>query len=236
MIRKVKKIIKAKKTKSKKGNLKFTTRLELSNVNWEKIEKIFATDTDLIKKVLVTDKERNPHVGEILKLLAGGSIFALSLVFPTLPMALAPLILKNKSYNQALFNQTIKRLERQKLVEIFIEGEHTLVRITQEGKVRALRYKLSEIQVKKPKIWDKKWRVVIFDIPEKYKRVREIFRDHLKGMGFYMLQRSVWVYPYPCFDEIEFLRQIYRVEIDVTYILAQRIENSENLIDHFQLS
>lgn len=236
MTRKVKKIIKVKKTKSKKGNLKFTTRLELSKVNWEKIEKIFATDTNLIKKVLAKDEERNPHVAEILKLLAGGSIIALSLVFPTLPMALAPLILKNKSYNQALFNQTIKRLERQKLVEIFIEGEHTLVRITHEGKVRALRYKLSEIQVKKPKIWDKKWRVVIFDIPEKYKRAREIFRDHLKGMGFYMLQRSVWVYPYPCFDEIEFLRQIYRVEIDVTYILAQRIENSENLIDHFQLS
>ena len=222
--------------KSKKDNLKFTTKLELSKVNWEKLEKIFATDMNLIRKVLVKDEERNPHVGEILKLLAGGSIIALSLVFPTLPMALAPLILKNKSYNQALFNQTIKRLEKQKLVEIFTEGEHTLVRITQEGKVRALRYKLSEIQVKKPKVWDKKWRIVIFDIPEKYKRVREIFRDHLKNMGFYMLQRSVWVHPYPCFNEIEFLRQIYKVEIDVTYILAQKIENSENLIDHFQLS
>ncbi len=239
MIGKMKNIIKAKKVKkarSRKGNPKFTTKLELTNVNWEKIEKIFEADKKLIKKDLVKDEERNPHVGEILKILAGGSIIALSLVFPTLPMALAPLILKNKSYNQALFHQTIKRLEKQKLVEIFMEGEHTLVRITQEGKIRALRYKLSEIQVKKPKIWDKKWRIVIFDIPEKYKRVREIFREHLKGMGFYMLQRSVWVHPYSCIDEIEFLRQIYRVEIDVTYILAQRIENSENLIDHFQLS
>jgi len=55
-------------------------------------------------------------------------------------------------------------------------------------------------------------------------------------MGFYMLQKSVWVYPYPCFDEIEFLRQIYKVEINVTYILAKSIENSEYLADNFQLN
>lgn len=227
---------KAIKKRSKNRTPKFGTKLELSKVNWKKAEKIFATDVKIIKKVLASDEERNPSVGEVLRVLAGGSIFVLSLVFPTLPMALAPFILDHKNYNQSLFNQTIKRLEKQKLVEIFTEGDQTLVRITQEGKVRALRYKLSEIQVKKPNVWDKRWRVIIFDIPEKYKRVREMFRDHLKMMGFYMLQRSVWVHPYPCFNEIEFLRQIYKVEIDVTYILAQKIENSDYLIDHFQLS
>lgn len=54
-------------------------------------------------------------------------------------------------------------------------------------------------------------------------------------MGFYMLQKSVWVHPYPCFDEIEFLRQVYNVGINVTYILAEKIENAEDLKDHFKL-
>ncbi len=233
-----KKLIKklVRKNKLKKLTRKFGAKLELTNIDWDKVEKIFIQSRDQIKRSLVKDKDRNPHVGEILTLLAGGAIIAMSFVVPTLPMALAPFIMGKKGYKQGLFDQTIYRLKKQKLVEIFEENGQTLVKITQEGKVRALKYKLSDIQVKKPKSWDKLWRIVIFDIPEKYKYVREMFRDHLKGMGFYMLQKSVWVYPYPCFDEIEFLRQIYKVEINVTYILAKSIENSEYLADNFQLN
>lgn len=109
------------------------------------------------------------------------------------------------------------------------------MRITQAGRVRALRYKVDEMAVDKPKQWDKKWRVVIFDIPEPQKNMREIFRKHLKYLGFYPLQKSVWVHPYPCFDEIEFLRQVYNIGGDVTYIVGEQLESTELLKQHYGL-
>lgn len=221
---------------NQRGKNKFTTKIELNQVNWEKVEKIFTSDKQIFLKNLKTKTIINPYTKDILKLLAGGAVLGLSLVFPTLPMALAPLIISRNKFDNNYFSQSIERMRKQKLVEIVEEGDQTLVRITQEGRVRALRYKLSEIQVKKPKVWDKKWRIVIFDIPEKYKKGREIFRDSLKVMGFYMLQKSVWVHPYPCFDEIEFIRQIYKVEINVAYIVAEKIESVEDLKLHFQLT
>ena len=220
--------------KSKKAG-KYNVPLHFEKINWDKVEKIFLSHKSLILKHWKQEKKHNPQTRETLALLGGGAVFALSLVIPALPMALAPFIIDTHKYNYPRLNQTIKRLKKQKLVEIMEENNQTLVKITEKGKVRALRYKLEEMVVKKPARWDKKWRLVIFDIPEKYKRAREIFRQHLKAMDFYQLQKSVWVHPYPCFDEIEFLREIYGLGIDVTYIVAERIEESGFLKERYQL-
>jgi len=50
--------------------------------------------------------------------------------------------------------------------------------------------------------WDKKWRVVIFDIPQELHNSRIKFRKKLKNLGFYMLQKSVFIFPYQCEDEL----------------------------------
>jgi len=223
------------KSKPRKFTPKYGTKLNIDEVNWEKVEKIFKSDRLFLNKILDSEKQRYASTRELLKLLAGGAIISLSFIMPALPMALAPFIVDRNKYRKGHFDQSINRLKNQKLVEIVYDGGNTLVKITNEGRVRALRYKLSEMIISKPKVWDKKWRLVIFDIPEKYKRVREIFRHHLKMMDFYQLQKSVWLHPYPCFDEIEFLRQIYGVSIDVTYIVAESIEDSSHLKERYDL-
>lgn len=50
--------------------------------------------------------------------------------------------------------------------------------------------------------WDKKWRLIIFDIPSELNKKRDTLRRRLKYMGFFMLQRSVFVFPYPCKEEL----------------------------------
>ena len=50
--------------------------------------------------------------------------------------------------------------------------------------------------------WDKKWRVVIFDIPQELHDKRNIFRARLKSLGFYMVQKSIFAFPYPCEEEL----------------------------------
>ncbi len=232
MKNRIRRIIKKKSIVKKKS--KFSVKLQLENVHWGKVEKIFFADRKLLQKQLESQEKRKARVKEILAVLAGGAVIGISLIVPTAPMILAPFIGRNR-YDQSTFNRVVDRLKKQRLVEITEENGQTLVRITEDGRIRALRYKLDEMQVKKPKVWDRKWRIVIFDITEKSKRMREIFRHHLKTMGFYMLQKSVWVHPYPCNNEIEFLKQVYGVGINVTYIVAEKIESSENLKSHFQL-
>ena len=41
--------------------------------------------------------------------------------------------------------------------------------------------------------WDGKWRIVIFDIPEQKRLIRDLFRRNLKKWGFKHLQKSVWI-------------------------------------------
>ena len=50
--------------------------------------------------------------------------------------------------------------------------------------------------------WDKKWRVVIFDIPQELHKERVKLRQRLKSLGFSSLQKSVLVFPYPCEEEV----------------------------------
>ena len=227
--KKIKRISKMKKA------IKYGLPLQLTKIDWQKVEKIFSVDEKAELKKLNKTENNDVKTREILKLLAAGAVIALSFVIPVAPMALAPFVIDSNKYNRKRFNQTIGRLNTQKLIEISEESGQTVVKITDEGRVRALRYKLMEMEIKRPQTWDKKWRIVIFDIPEKYKRMREIFRQHLKLLGFYPLQKSVWVHAFSCFDEIEFLRQIYHVGVDVTYVVAERIERAEELKDRFDL-
>jgi len=61
------------------------------------------------------------------------------------------------------------------------------------------------MEIKKTSQWDRKWRIVFFDIPEKHRRARDALREKLKEIGFREFQQSVFIQPYPCTDEINFL-------------------------------
>lgn len=67
------------------------------------------------------------------------------------------------------------------------------------------------IKLTKPKRWDGKWRVVIFDIKERRRLTRNRLRDVLKRLDFKRLQDSVWVYPYDREDIIILLKAVLRL-------------------------
>ena len=85
------------------------------------------------------------------------------------------------------------------------------------------------MEVKKPAQWDKKWRIVIFDIPEKKKKAREALRKKLKELGFKELQKSVFVYPFECEDEIDFITEVFQIRPYVRFIKAVSITNEEQI-------
>lgn len=79
----------------------------------------------------------------------------------------------------------------------------TLYRLTEEGKIEAQK-QLIKLRISNKKS-DGKWRVVVFDIPESKRILRDHFRRLLKDLGFKMLQASVWAIPYDVFDELEMM-------------------------------
>ncbi len=76
--------------------------------------------------------------------------------------------------------------------------------------------------------WDGKWRVVIFDIPGHMERQRHAFRNKIKALGFRMIQRSVFVIPYPCEQELADLCRKLKLSDYVDVILAESILSHED--------
>jgi len=114
------------------------------------------------------------------------------------------------------------------------DGTTTLI-LSKNGKQKALRFNIDKLEIKKPTTWDGKWRIVMFDVPEKLRRLRDSLRLHFKEIGLIELQKSVFVYPYSCSKEIEFILEFYNARKHVRFILADRIDNELHLKQKFQL-
>lgn len=95
---------------------------------------------------------------------------------------------------------------------------------------------LDKLSIQKPKKWDGYFWVVLFDIPEKRKRIRDALRFHLKKIGFYELQKSVFVFPFQCMKEIKFLAEYYNIRKHIRVVEARSIDQEKEFIDHFKLS
>lgn len=137
-----------------------------------------------------------------------------------------------KAKRRGILKTAIKRLEKRKLVSWSETNGKLKLVLTEDGRRKVLKYRLEELKLKKPEKWDGLFRVIIFDIPENKKGVREMFRKKLKDLEFYQLQKSVFVTQYECRDEIEFLKNFYEIPSHVSYILAKDIPDIE--IDNSQ--
>lgn len=180
-------------------------------------------------------------VKEILKLVGIGIFMAGSLVMPNLPLALKPLLNKQKKdeyavwkrFNIPYLRRSLHRLEKQKLVEIGEENGIQVVKITNQGKKKMIKMALDELAVEKPKIWDGRWRLVSFDLPERLANTRKVLVEYLKAWGFYQLHESVYLHAYPCLKQVEFLRDYLRVGEYVRIMTVARIENDKLFRDFF---
>jgi phenylacetic acid degradation operon negative regulatory protein len=83
--------------------------------------------------------------------------------------------------------------------------------------------------------WDGKWRFVIFDIPEKLKSGRDALRKKIKKLGFYELQKSVFIFPYKCADEIAFIIEFFGIKKYVRHGTMDSIDDDIYLKKFFGL-
>lgn len=74
-----------------------------------------------------------------------------------------------------------------------------------------------------PKQWDEKWRIVIFDIPEEKRVIRNLFRRNLKKWGFKHLQKSVWISKRDVYEKLNGYIKDLGIEKWVTIIEASKL-------------
>jgi DNA-binding transcriptional regulator PaaX len=140
-----------------------------------------------------------------------------------------------KNIEEKTLNQEIRKLYQSKLVNCQENPDGILtLKLTEQGKLKVLSYNFEKMKVN-PGPWDKKWRIVVFDIPEKLRRGRDALREKLRNLGFHELQKSVMVFPFECRDEIEFLIEFFNLRRYVRYGLLELIDNDLHLRKIFNL-
>jgi hypothetical protein len=131
--------------------------------------------------------------------------------------------------------ETASRLKRKGLIEFRVQDGRKRIYLTHKGREEARRIQVTRVTMRTRKRWDGRWRMIIFDIPEKRKPLRERMREFVRMLGFLKLQDSVWVYPHDCEELVTILKSDLKVGTEVLYIIADAIEHDRPLREHFDL-
>jgi len=142
-----------------------------------------------------------------------------------------------KKYKSKKVYDTFYRLKKQGYVTFYKKNNQVFISLTEKGKKKAGWMQIDNLKIKKPKKWDGKWRVLMFDVKELKKLYREALRGKLIGMGFVMLQKSVWVVPYDCRKEVEILKSFFGLSgKEVRLLVVEDIGEDKEYRRYFKLS
>lgn len=143
---------------------------------------------------------------------------------------------KSNKYSQLQIKSAMINLRKQKFIEYVSDKNGTIiVKITTKGNSVLRSFSIDLIKIPIQKQWDGEWRLVMFDLPIKYTKARDSLRFKLKQLGFIQFQKSVWIYPYPCTEEILFIADYYKIGnyieiLEVSNILREmKFEKAFNL-------
>lgn len=127
----------------------------------------------------------------------------------------------------------LRDLERGGYVAKKQKSNRSFFHLAPKGKLRILKYlQLERLKIKK---WDKQWRVIIFDLPESIRKWRDYLRRELKAMGFYPLQESVYIIPYPVTGEFDQLLKEWNLRKYFRYLTVSEIDGEDFLRKIFGL-
>jgi len=129
---------------------------------------------------------------------------------------------------------TLANLKRRGYLKNTEIDKKILYKLTPKG-YELIKKIIIERAAKNKKEWDGKWRILIFDIPENKRVFRDNLRKILKEIGFYRLQKSVWIYPYDAIEYIYTLIPSAKESKWFNYIIADHVSFETNLKKIFGL-
>ncbi len=142
--------------------------------------------------------------------------------------------------NNKEISKELRTLKRNQLIKKIIRKDESTynLELTEKGKLKALDYYFFRKLKIKDKKWDGKWRMLIFDVPERLRNGRNALRWKIKKLGFYELQKSVFIIPYECKKEIDFVVHYFNLKQYVYYGIFEIGDERTNkkLMKTFQIT
>lgn len=181
-------------------------------------------------------KPRSEITKDILKWLVIGGMIAIAATSPYFVQNVINAYQKSKKYPKRKVSDTFYRLRSRGMIEIQTINHQIYISLTPEGRKKAGILQIDKLKITRPKRWDRKWRLLMFDIPQTRKISREALRGKLKELGFFPLQKSVWAYPFDCRAEVEILQEFFGLsQSEVRLIITESIGDDSKLRQEFDL-
>ncbi len=197
---------------------------------------VISLQRDRKKKKKGAKRIYSPTKMKILLLLQAGVALSFAGTLPKQFRILGELADEWKDVERTYLSRIIREFYTDRLVSMTENEDGTITAVlTEKGKKRVITFNFSRMEVKVPEVWDGLWHMVIFDIPEKYKTARLSLRDKLLALGFFQCQKSVYIHPFSCADEVDFISNFFEVGRYVRYGVMTHITNEAELLLRFNL-
>lgn len=131
--------------------------------------------------------------------------------------------------NQLQLSRLAKRLVHQNILQ---GGAREGYEITKTGLQKLMQLELK--QISEPAHWDGLWRLILFDIPESKRPLRDELRRLIKELGCQKIQQSIWVHPFDCLSRFEQIRQAYGEKNHIILLEVTAFEQAAAYIIQFQ--
>lgn len=128
---------------------------------------------------------------------------------------------------------SIYRLRQNKYIKIKrIAQQKYKLELTKKGRKLLGRYNFLDFKISPKGDWDGNWRMFVFDIPERKRYARDVLRDKLKNLGFFQFQKSVWIYPHECEEEMRYICEFLSAQ-SYTLVFTGKIHDDQLLRKYF---
>ncbi|MEK7601808.1 MAG: hypothetical protein AAB480_04725 [Patescibacteria group bacterium] len=182
-------------------------------------------------------RKRKHYVRQtVLGVIGTAGILSVAMIAPNVFQVL-PHIMGKQRYKLAFQTKTaVGRLAVKGHIRFSMKNGKKCVEITDAGRrALALEEATAARSAGAKRRWDNRYRMVIFDIPERRRGVRERLRRLMSECGFLCIQKSVWISPYDCEELVALVKAELRIGKDALYVIVDSIENDGWIKKHFKL-
>lgn len=178
-------------------------------------------------------------VDGVIKLLAGGGFIATALLVPNFVRVIDKPFGKflgglDKRQRERELRRVLYYMKSRGLVRYAASDYGNGIRLTSKGKQRFKKSSYNDLSIPKSEKWDKKWRLVFFDVPEKERHKRNCLSHKLRLLGYQQLQYSIWIHPFESRAEIEAVCDFLCVRKYVSYVEITDIDSQKELKKRFK--
>lgn len=174
-------------------------------------------------------------VSVVLGLIAFGGFLTMAALAPNAVQIFGKFLNKKhgRQYKQKEIEQkivqTVYYLKKTGKITLKQENESIWIKLGRLTKKDKTILDINTLKISKPLAWDKTYWLVAADIPTKTHRpAADAFRRKLINLGFYPLQRSMWLLPYNPKKELQTIINYFEISNFVTLLHVQALDTEDH--------